>query len=195
MLRVVVLIVVAGCGARTELSGGHENDAEVDVHVGLDASHDAADASDAIVDDAPSTCGDTQNAQSPPAPPNTCNQGATWIAWQYIPASSFTTGAIELFTNDGTLALLDGSGSQPGAILATGTLVPQGPPTMWKTASLSQPVALVAGHRYFIAENVESCSIATTGTQYTYFGGGSLSGPWSGPFEAWAFTSRIDCAH
>jgi hypothetical protein len=183
-IRVPYLCMLVACGGRSELD-------DADVHVALDASHDAVDDDVVTFDDAPSTCGETLNAQTPA--PGACNQGITWIAWAYIPTHSLTAGAIELFTNDGKVALLDSTGSEPGATLATGTLAPQGPPTTWKTATLSQHVALVAGHRYFIAENVERCSVATTGTPYPYFGSDSLAGPWTGPFQSWAFTSRIDC--
>jgi hypothetical protein len=188
VVRWVSVLALVACGARTELAGVLDADAGADVHVGLDASHDVLDDADAIA----ATCGETQNTQSPPAP-LACNQGITWLAWEYIPAHSFTTGAIELFTNDGSVALLDSSGTEPGGTLATGELAPKGEPTTWKTAQLSQDVALVAGHRYFIAERVERCSVATSGTEYAYFGASSLSGAWTGPFHSWAFTSRIDC--
>ena len=206
-------LVAAGCGARTELGsvdGGHEEDAPHDVSprdVSLDleaGDGDAADAPDVIdasdvIDaadaaDAPEggCTGDEQNTQY--APTEVCGQGATWLAWEYVPSHTFTVAAIELHADDGSVALLDSSGVAPGATLATATLAPAGPPTDWKTGTLSAPVTVTAGHRYFIAEHVATCSVASTGTQYRYYGSfSSLSGPWDGPYQSWAWTSRLVC--
>ena len=203
-------LVAVGCGARTELrsvDGGYEDSAPHDVSprdVSLDLEAGEADAPDApdVIDasdaldagDAPEGgCpGDEQNTQYPPS--EVCGQGPTWLAWEYIPSHTFTVAAIELHTDDGSVALLDSSGVAPGATLASATLAPSGPPAAWKTGTLSAPVTVTAGHRYFIAEHVATCSIASTGTQYRYYGSfSSLSGPWDGPYQSWAWTSRLVC--
>jgi hypothetical protein len=116
-----------------------------------------------------------------------------WGAFQYVPARSSVVTSIRLYTGPGAdggvgqVALLDsvaGDASvyQPGAVLATGPLAAATVPR-WDTATLDQPVMLMQGHVYFIAELVTLCSEGA-GTSTVQYDSPTLGGPWSGPYTA-----------
>jgi hypothetical protein len=138
----------------------------------------------------PACCGDFLNQG---APSNNCSQGATWIAWKYVPTCSFPLETLALHTDSGSVAVLSDSNDFPGAVLFQGPLGPPDPQG-WLTASVSPAVNLVGGQTYWIAENVGVCSIAAAGVDYPYYGSfGNLAGPWDGPFvggHAWTFKAH-----
>jgi hypothetical protein len=127
----------------------------------------------------PACCGDNQN---PFPPANNCFQGAAWIAWEYIPACSFNLTRLELHTDQGSVALLDTVNNLPGSTLFQGMLGapdPQG----WEGANVAPKIALIGGQKYWIAEAVGQCSIASQGVGPTYYASfTTLAGPWQGPY-------------
>jgi hypothetical protein len=153
------------------------------------ATPDAADESIVVSgDDAGgSCCGDEQNTDYPPS----INCSGTTIAWQYIPSCDFEVVRIELHKSGGTVALLDSEGSQPGATLWSANL-PSSPTgdAEWEGADVAPPVALHAGHVYFLEESSGTCSIATDGTEYPYYGL-SGDGSWDGPYTWHPWTSHV----
>ena len=132
-------------------------------------------------------CGDEQNTDHPPS----TNCSGITIAWQYIPSCDFAVSRIELHKSAGTVALLDHAGSQPGATLWSAELPssPTGDPA-WNGADVVPPIALRAGHIYFIEESAGTCSIATDGIEYPYYGLGS-DGSWDGPYTWHPWTSHV----
>lgn len=115
-----------------------------------------------------------------------------WIASEWTPAQSFTLSSIRLYTTGrvdpagvGQVALLDSapadaSAHQPATVLATGVL-PVKNTLEWDTAPMSPPVAVRQGHAYFIAQWLNSCSMAQGGTATVEYASSSLAGPWTGP--------------
>jgi hypothetical protein len=88
------------------------------------------------------------------------------------------------------VALLSDAGGKPGALLAEAAL-PFVSPADWTGGDFAAPIELQAGVTYWIAESTGICSTAAGGTPYTYYGGSTLMGPWDGPFNAHAWTSRL----
>jgi len=136
----------------------------------------------------PQCCYDAQNGSEPPS--LSCSQGATWIAWEYVPSCDLLLVRIELHTNGGGVALLQDAGGKPGALLAQATMPSVSPPG-WTGGDLAKPIPLQAGTTYWLAESTSYCSIAASGVAYTYYGGNSLSGSWDGPFKSHHWTSHL----
>ncbi len=143
-----------------------------------------ADDTDCI----PPCCGDDQN----PFPlTHNCFQGATWIAWQYVPTCSFNMTRLEIASDSGSVALLTDQNGKPGAVLFQSPLSPTSP-VGWLGADASPPVALTGGQVYWIAEAVGECSVASGGVMQPYYGSfGGINGPWDGPFSGHNWTSHV----
>jgi hypothetical protein len=138
---------------------------------------------------APACCGENVN-DFPPV--DSCNHGVTWLAWQYVPACSFTANRIEIHSNAGSVALLADAGGKPGATLFEGALSPS-TQAGWLGATVTPPVPITSGQTYWIGEATETCSIASQGTeQQPYYGGGSLAGPWDGPYTQYFWTAHVE---
>jgi hypothetical protein len=133
-------------------------------------------------------CGDNQN-DKPPA--GNCIQGAQWIAWDYTPSCSFNATRIELHADMGEVALLADANGKPGALLFQGAL--GAPDAMgWIGANIAPPVPLLGGQKYWIAEKVGLCSIASGGVAPMYYGSfTALGGPWEGPYQSYFWTAHI----
>jgi hypothetical protein len=208
-LSVLAAGVIAGCGSRSELvvlggaadQGGDAGPmgadaAPPDVVVGpsVDAHLDAPprDAPEELVVVQPETgatcCLDEQNTDYPPD----TNCGGTTIAWQYVPSCTIAVARIELHKNGGTVALLDSApDGSPGATLWSGALSGDPSATVtWNGADVVPPIPLAAGHVYYLEESEGTCSIATDGVEYPYYG---LSGSstWDGPFQWHPWTSHV----
>ena len=209
--------VIAACGGRSDLilAGGSSGAApeggppgpigpsadagEGDIGVVAipDAAHDAPRdspvseaAADVVVhrDAVGACCGDEQNTDYPP---DTNCSGIT-VAWQYVPSCDFAVSRIELHKSGGTVALLDGvGGGPPGVTLWSAPLPssPAGEPD-WEGADVVPPIALTAGHVYYLEESAGICSIASGGVEYPYYGQSS-DGSWDGPYQWHPWTSRI----
>jgi hypothetical protein len=201
--------MLAGCGGRVDLllSGGGGPDAgPIDSgspEVGpigpvahdaggpdAPAAHDAAEEPPIVVSiDAGGTCcGDEQNTDYPPD----TNCSGIAIAWQYVPSCDFAVWRIELHKSGGTVALLDGTGGgPPGATLWSAMLPssPTGEPA-WEGADVVPAIPLQAGHVYYIEESSGTCSIASGGVQYPYYGQWS-DGSWDGPYQWHPWTSHV----
>jgi hypothetical protein len=153
-------------------------------------THDAAEEPPVVVQvEAGGTCcGEEQNTDYPP---DTNCSGIT-IAWQYIPSCDFSVARIELHKSGGTVALLDGNGGgPPGATLWSAQLPssPTGDPA-WEGADVVPPIPLQAGRVYYLEESDGTCSIATSGVEYPYYGL-SIGGSWDGPYQSHAWTSHV----
>jgi hypothetical protein len=151
--------------------------------------HDAAEEPPVVVQvEAGGTCcGDEQNTSYPP---DTNCSGIT-IAWQYVPSCDFSVARIELHKSGGTVALLDGNGGgPPGATLWSASLPssPTGEPA-WEGADVVPPIPLTAGHIYYLEESEGTCSIASDGVQYPYYGLWSYG--WDGPYQWHPWTSHV----
>ena len=145
---------------------------------------------DAQADAAPPLCAKSPNGDSPPT--DTCMHGAAdWLAWEWIPDEDMTITELRLHTDEGFGALLadDGTG-RPGAVIVEGALSDANADG-WRTLPFPTPASVTSGTRYWIGEDVLTCSTAEDGVEFTYYSADSTAGPWNGPFMAHPFTAQI----
>jgi hypothetical protein len=164
----------------------------VEASVAVDAFVATPDASTTVVDasvapmDGGVCCGDGQNLDFPPSDSCTGNP----LAWEYIPTCDFPVALIELYNAGGPVAILDSDGVAPGKTLWSGTFPSASTAIYWQSAEVFPPVALQAGHRYFLFEGQGPCSIASGGEEQPYYAV-NPSGGWDGPYVGHAWTARL----
>jgi hypothetical protein len=195
----LLLAVVAACGARTELRGEPITDATApeEDHVVADASSDACASGEDPSASATSSfgaCGEGVNITT--APSDNC--GGAGAAFEYIPDVDVLIDRIELHTNAAVVGLLDSDCDLPGKTLFLAELDTAGTNNAWRGADVYPQITVKAKHKYFVWQAIASghddthCSIATTGVMVREYTAPSASGPWSGPFSGLAWSARLD---
>ena len=211
MLRLILtsLLLVACGDGRTDLGevvyldgDAASGDATSDVHSIVhprDASPDAPSPGCGFDGDPspPGThpygiCGEGVNTDYPP----TMNCGGTSEAFEYVPQKTFAVARIELFTNRNVaVALLDSDCEKPGTLIYEGTL--DGPPSgaQWRGINPTNPITVIANHRYFIwmdpASGGTMCSAAANGAFVREYTSQNASGPWDGPYSGIYWMARL----
>jgi len=70
---------------------------------------------------------------------------------EYVPATDFVVRRIEIFTNRGTVGLLDSDDcAGPGQVLFKRDLDTSGDVAEWRGADLDHVIAVLANHKYFV---------------------------------------------
>jgi hypothetical protein len=187
MLRDARRSVDAPANAQTDAP----EDAPFEGDAPIDAPADAPFQSDAPFP----FCQETTNTGTPLDV--TATQGAQWLAWQLPVFGTLTlVDQVELHDNGGDIALLDDDGAgAPGALVEEASGAYQGS-IGWRTVTFAATVSLHPGQTYWLAHSNAnggySLSVDDMGTLWPYFGGGSLSGPWQGPYMQYYFDVRLE---
>ncbi len=204
------ILFACACGARTDLGGRFVQGAEGGSDAEVQSDSDAQPQVDVAVcdlsgDPSPEsvepygTCGDGLNLSAPYASNILCNGAG--LAAEFVPPQDFTVTRIEIFTTEGTVGLLDSSDcGPPGDVLFLSDVDTSGAAGDWRGATLSPPILLHAGHKYFIWQGRKTvttqCSIVYgIGSQvieYTTASDPHHPGPpWDGPYFS-DFMARLD---
>lgn len=120
------------------------------------------------------------------------NCGGTSLAIMYVPAANFELRSIAVHASVATLGILDDANGRPGAVLAmANTAASQD--AGWFEATLSQPISLRAGVRYWLFKSEGGCSRATQGNTPLYYGNfhGTSGAHWEGPHRWHPFVARM----
>ena len=214
-LVVSVLCALVACGARTPLEAAAtaDGDAADDATVACtpEGATDAAapspgrdgDSGDVdpscAVDADPSASAVTaygvlgEGINSECGADGTCSTfGST--AFEFVPQHDLRLSRVELHTSGGRVGVLDSDCGRPGATLFEGPLEAGESVSPWRGATLSPPLRLTGGHRYFVYESPDPASIGhegncsvperECGSPVREFTGpvGGTTGPWMGPY-------------
>jgi len=212
-LRFAAFVLLAACGARTDLGGhviedvdasafdasiDHGHDAGVDVIIGVDVVTNACDdftndPTPQATTDLGTACDEGENTTSPP----TTGCGTSGVAWEWVPDHDMAVSRIELWTEGGNqVAFYGDDNGHPGAQLFLGsTGGPDFDPPMWRGADVNPPIAVRGCHRYYLHQVLShgsACSWSVGGIdvrEYWNDGNG-----WQGPFPGhWMARVRGAC--
>ena len=212
-MRPLFLLLVAACGARTDLGGEVVEEIDASTHdVAIDHGHDAKVLDVIGVDVTTSTCDDFTGDPTPQAttdlgtacdegentstpPSNGC--GTVGVAWEWVPDHDMAVSRLELWTEGGNqVALYGDDNGRPGARLFVGdTGGPDFDPPTWRGADVNPPISVRGCHRYYLHQILthgSACSWSVGGIdvrEYTVNGNG-----WDGPFPGhWMARVRGAC--
>jgi hypothetical protein len=212
-LRSLAFLLLAACGARTDLGGHVVEDEDASIP---DAHHDAIAndviAKDVITSDVVPACDDFTDDPTPQATTDlgtACDEGentssppatgcsTVGVAWEWVPDHDMAVSRLELWTQGGNqVAFYADDNGRPGTRLFLGdTGGDHDPSSAWRGADVNPPIPVRACHRYYLHQillNGFACSWSSGGIdvrEYTVNGNG-----WDGPFPGhWMARVRGAC--